>query len=334
MVVDGWYRLTCLLGSGSFGDGFEAAEEVLGEYIARVAVKVLRPKNSAEQEAVLREVRGLARFGNPHIPAYRTAGQVADGDLAGTVFLVAELAETSLEQALKQPGRLPGGQIHAMALGIAQALDFCHQSGAIHGDVKPANVFRVQGAWKLGDFGLVRAVRSGQEFVSFDEATCAHMAPELCQGRASTKSDVYSLGVTILEALTGEVAHRGATREEFLQDLASQPARIPEGLPAPWSDLLARSLDRDPEVRCTASEMVAALSGGAEDAPSPAKGPDVVIVSSLGHGDCLLIADALRSARPGTRIVVRPGHYRERPTVARPKRESHTARAGNNPMGQ
>ncbi len=92
-VVDNRYRLTRKIGKGSFGWVFEATEEMAGLYVGRVAVKLLAPEDEAQREMVLREIRALAGLTHEYIIAYRTSGQVTDGALAGSIFLVTELGE-------------------------------------------------------------------------------------------------------------------------------------------------------------------------------------------------------------------------------------------------
>ena len=90
-VIDNRYRLSRTIGKGSYGWVFEATEEIAGQFVGQVAVKLLAPEDDLQRDMVLREIRALAGFTHEYIIAYRTSGQIAEGNLAGTIFLVTEL---------------------------------------------------------------------------------------------------------------------------------------------------------------------------------------------------------------------------------------------------
>ncbi|MFV1968881.1 MAG: protein kinase, partial [Pirellulaceae bacterium] len=323
-LVDRRYRLARFLGSGSFGFVFEAAEESLGSCVSRVAVKIILPRNEEERAGVRCDVRGLAQLNHDHILVYRTSGEIDEGPLAGAVFVVTELADTSLERELQTARGIEDGEVRRMALGIACALANCHRLGAIHRDVKPANIFRVQDCWKLANFGLRHSKADESRQTAAQEGTYAYMAPEVLEGETSPKIDVYSFGVTILECLTGELAHCGSTPEAFRDHLASEPARIHDDLEVSWKDLLAACLEHDPAKRSSAIEIAERLGGSATDEPvtsAPVIRPvamDTLIVSSFGRGQCLTIDEALKIAPENARIFVRPGKYRENVVLDKP----------------
>lgn len=274
--IGGRYRLTGYLGRGSFGWVFEASEELLGQYICRVAVKLAPPEDGARPERLLQEIRALAQLAHDHVIAYRACGQVVEGRLSGAIFLVTELGETSLDRVMHAPARLPEEELRAMAWGSASALAHLHRRGAVHRDVKPANIFRVEGRWKLADFGLVWPVGGARAEGADRQGTPAYMAPEALEGEISPAIDLYALGVTLLECLTDRLAHEGATEAEFIRNLRRRPARIPAGLPEPWKTILPRCLERDPRRRPTAEEVCRQLQATTGDCPYRDLPPDPV----------------------------------------------------------
>src|SRR5260370_40192598 len=133
----------------------------------------------------------------------------------------------------------------------------------------------------------------------------------------SPASDIYALGVTILYALTGRYAHAGESRAEFTENLRSIPATIPENISQPWRSLLPRLLQMEPTYRLTAEQIEVCLrSEGAELPPLPELA--TITVATEGQCDCSSIREAIDRAVPGTRIVVRPGKYRESLRIDKP----------------
>ena len=256
IIVDGRYRLTRQIGRGSFGVVFAAEEYVLGHAVSQVAVKLILAEEEWERDSFLREIRGLATLAHPQIIAYRVAGEEEDGLLGGTLFLVTELAERSLADAVRAAGTLPDQDARRVAADMAAALAYVHAREVIHRDVKPANVLQVGERWKLSDFGLVRAAQGAMVRGTGMAGTPAYLAPEAAfHQQYGPATDLYALGVTLLECLTGHVAHEGHNRQEILNNLAVHPPSIPPDLPGPWKTLLHRCLERDPLARPRAEEI-------------------------------------------------------------------------------
>src|SRR5579871_5840698 len=156
-VIDGRYRLREFIGSGSFGSVYAADELTLGRIISQVAIKLIAPEGDEDRRAVLQEILGLAQLNHDFIITYRSSGEVREGPMAGAIFLATELGDTTLSRILKSGARLTEDEFRELVRGISLALAHIHASGAIHGDVKPANIIRVKGRWKLGDLGLIRS---------------------------------------------------------------------------------------------------------------------------------------------------------------------------------
>lgn len=314
-IIDGRYRLREFIGSGSYGSVYAADELTLGRVISQVAVKIINPENDDRRQKVLQEILGLARLHHDYIIAYRSSGEIREGNLAGSIFLATELGDSTLQRLVKAPRRLSTEELRDLVRGISAALAHIHGEGAIHGDVKPANIIRVRGRWKLGDLGLLRTANRKQSGPAYGSLT--YMAPEMLRHEFSPANDIYSLGVTILNYFTGKFAHQGDSREAFVENLKTQLPSVPESIRDPWRNLILGCLNRLPTERMTAAQVeafVAPLSphftASTETRP--------IIVAAQGYADYTSIQDAINEALPGSQIVVHPGKYRDSLRIDKP----------------
>jgi formylglycine-generating enzyme required for sulfatase activity len=255
-VIDGRYRLTRLIGKGAFGWVFEANHETLGQHVARVAVKLITPDGDDQLKYFIREIQALAQLRHDSILAYLNSGQFTEGIFTG-VFLVTELAEMGLEKAIWSPTKLTDKELEDVARNVASALNHIHSKGAVHRDVKPANILRVDGKWKLADFGLARAAEKSTSTTTGVIGTPAYMAPEyLMEGTVSPAMDVYSLGMTLLEAITGVTPYSGETHHRIIVKVMTGGPQVPADLREPWKTVITGCLERDPQRRWTADQIL------------------------------------------------------------------------------
>ena len=266
-LLSGRYLLGELLGRGGMGDVYRATDQVLAR---QVAVKVFRPDVSDDALHLRHqsEARVLAGLNHPGLVAVYDIGTQDEQP-----FLVMELVEgETLAQLIR---RGPLEPRHAASLGgqLAASLQAIHDAGVIHRDVKPANVM-VRAAddgtpWrtKLTDFGIARLV-DGTRLTSTGLllGTAQYLSPEQTIGETvSYPSDVYALGLVLLECLTGGPAFPGVGIETAVVRLTRQP-EVPVALGGQWGALLAAMTAREPEDRPTAGEVAATLDGLAADA--------------------------------------------------------------------
>ncbi|WP_051832875.1 serine/threonine-protein kinase [Streptomyces katrae] len=243
-LLAGRYLLQAPIGSGGTADVFRGTDEVLGR---EVAVKVLRAgTDTATVEDFCNEARTLARLSHRALVTVFDAGRQGQG-----AFMVTELIRGATLRARIDAG--PLSVVHVTRLGaeIASALDHVHSHGIVHHDVKPSNVLLSDaGAPHLADFGLSRTVHDRSRDASETlVGTLAYMAPEQFLGQgASTASDIYALGLTLLEALTGHREYQGTPVEVGTAHLLHGP-RLPEGLPGDLGRLLKAMTDQDPQAR-------------------------------------------------------------------------------------
>ncbi|HEY3817660.1 MAG TPA: serine/threonine-protein kinase [Polyangiaceae bacterium] len=241
-VLDGRYQLLRDLGRGAAGVVYEARHLFTGRF---VAVKMLLPQARRKDHAELRtrlerEGRALASIRHPGVV------EVLDGGLTveGYSYLALEMLEgRTLEGMIAARNKLPVNDAVGLALQLCDALGAVHGAGVVHRDVKPSNIIVVRGTpgfevVKLLDFGVAKLLDS----VSEDKLTRAgavvgtpdYMPPEqlLGEGDIDARSDVYSLGVTLYECLSGATPHQG-NYSRILISAAGGPPVTPLSAAAP-----------------------------------------------------------------------------------------------------
>jgi serine/threonine protein kinase len=260
----GAYTVVELLGAGGMGEVYRARDRQLDR---DVAIKILPSAFIADSDRLARferEAKILAALNHPHIGAIYGLERVD-----GIPALILELVEgPTLAERLSQ-GPLAITDAVAIAVDIADALDIAHRQGIIHRDLKPANVkVTPAGVVKLLDFGLAKPVDHDdanevagavRDPVTMSRpgaivGTAAYMAPEQARGEpADTRSDLFSLGALLYEALTGRRAFSGETATAILRailnDTPQSPRAINPGVPVALEALVMRLLAKDREAR-------------------------------------------------------------------------------------
>ncbi|MBO0778075.1 MAG: protein kinase [Ktedonobacteraceae bacterium] len=237
----GNYRLLRLLGSGGF------AKVYLGEHIylsTRAAVKLLHVEN-ANMERFLSEARLIARLQHPHIIS------VLEFDIVeSTPFLVMEYVPNgTLRQQIAEGSRLPLPHIASSARQIASALQYIHDQGLIHGDVKPENILLgPQKELLLSDFGLA-GLAEQQAQGNMLVGTVEYMAPEQLQHQFLPACDQYALGIMVYEWITGYPPFTGSYIEIATQHALTPPPSFKERTGQPLQAIegvIQKALAKDP----------------------------------------------------------------------------------------
>ena len=232
-----------------------------------VAVKVLADTLALDDEFAhrfRREAQTAARLSHPNIV------QVFDtGEEDGRLFIVMEYVEgDGLDAVLAREGRLPPDRVLALAGQACTALQYAHEHGVIHRDVKPANfLLRRDGLLKVADFGIARPAQSTQlTQVGKVLGTLNYLSPEQARGEdVGPQSDVYSLGIVLYELLTGRTPRRFDNIAQ-LATAADQPVTpvrdlVPD-VPPEAEAAVMRCLARNPAYRpASAAELAAELQG-------------------------------------------------------------------------
>ncbi|MCW2602525.1 MAG: serine/threonine protein kinase, partial [Pseudonocardiales bacterium] len=263
MQVDDRYEVGERIGAGGSGTVFRALDLRLGR---AVAIKVVESSIRSTAERQQAEMRTMAAVtGHPNVVALYDAilpAGARDDPIAGRAVLVMELVDGPSLAAVLQDGPLPLGVVRTLGLDIAAALLHLQRNGIVHRDVKPANVLIApDGRAKLADFGISQLRDSGAITpTGFMLGTSGFISPEQVEGRGATAaSDVYALGLILLEAITGQREYQGSDTEAALARLARQPA-VPAQLPAALAQLLADMVARDPAARPTAADVASRLA--------------------------------------------------------------------------
>jgi serine/threonine-protein kinase len=266
-LVGGHYRVVRALGRGGMGEVYEAVQEPLSR---RVALKTMLPdvgKEGPQLARFRREAEAAAALGHPNIIQV-TDFQCRPGEPA---LIVMEILEgMTLRDVVIYEGKLEPGRAAFIALQVLSGLAAAHKAGIIHRDVKPANVFltstlAVRDLVKILDFGVAKLVdelhgTAHEKITAFGQVlgTMAYMAPEQASaGTVDRRADIYSVGATLFNALTGfspmDAITPGAPRRTL-------------SMMAPWLDqrlcaVVDRALERAPDARFqSAEEMAEALA--------------------------------------------------------------------------
>lgn len=204
--LDANYTLLGELGRGGMAVVFRARDRELGR---EVAVKVVRPRFAADEEAVARlarEARTVAQLEHPNIVGVYSIRHLADHSVALVMQLI---PGRTLKQAVTEDGPFDAAAAEQVLRDIARALAYAHRAGVVHRDVKPENIFldATSGRAMLSDFGVARVMDAPTELTATGTTigTPTYMAPEQIDGvNLDGRSDLYSLGMVGWEMLTGE----------------------------------------------------------------------------------------------------------------------------------
>ena len=257
------YRIERKLGDGGFAMVYLAHDTVLDR---KVALKILK-RREPWTSSVLAEARAAAALSHPNVC---TVFGVDDSE--GIVAIVMEyLIGQPLSRIIAEA---PAAAPRALALvrQIAAGLSAAHAAGVVHGDLKPANVFVTdEGVAKILDFGVARRLRvasCGDGTVSGDCDACAtvvgtpaYMSPEQAEGApASPPGDIFALGLTLFELLTGRQAFEGSNLLQVLAQVRTADVEaFAREAPEQFKSLLRSTLGRDPIKRPTANEVLERL---------------------------------------------------------------------------
>jgi beta-lactam-binding protein with PASTA domain/tRNA A-37 threonylcarbamoyl transferase component Bud32 len=267
-VLAGRYLLHAAIGTGASGRVYVAEDTRLRR---RVAVKVLHAA-LAEDAAFLRRFRAEAQLAaSLHHPHIVTVHDWGEDDVP---FMVLELLEGgSLRGMLDRGTELTVSQAARVGRDVASALEYAHARGVLHRDIKPANLlFDEHGIVRVADFGLARALAeaSWTEPAGAVFGTARYASPEQAQGvKLDARSDLYSLALVLVEAVTRELPFTAETTLGMLTARTQQPLTAPEDL-GPLGPAIDRAGAIDPDERYpNAGTMRAALADAADELPPP-----------------------------------------------------------------
>jgi hypothetical protein len=234
------------------------------------------------------------------------------GEIEGQPYIVTEFVEggTFADQLTGKP--ISVQQALDVLQPVAAALDYAHERGVLHRDVKPSNILITkEGAPVLGDFGLARMMTSTERLTRLDMAvgTPEYMAPEQCAGKETgPAADRYSFGVVAFEALTGHVPYNAETPAAVMLAQMQSPLPDPRTVNPALSEnverALLRALTKDPEGRfpsCTAFVRALAATSAADTAAPPVSAPTAVEVPRPAPVEAKAAASTAPPPGAGTR---------------------------------
>ena len=273
----GEYRIVRRIGQGGMGVVYEAVHETLDR---RVAVKMLPPHMAASDRYVarfVREAKAAARLHHTNIvPVFGV------GEDDGTHFYVMQLIDgKGLDETGAADGHLESAHFrHVAEIGVkvARALEYAHQHGVLHRDVKPANILidEAEDVW-VTDFGLARVADAGNVTASGDVVgTLRYMPPESFQGKCDCRSDVYGLGATLFELLAGRPAFEDEHRSTLLRRIMDEePPRLQSlvaSVPSDLETIVCKAMEKEPDARYqTAGDLADDLQRFLDDCPIQAR---------------------------------------------------------------
>jgi uncharacterized RDD family membrane protein YckC len=287
-TVLGGYHVRRVLGRGGMGVVYEAEEIESGRL---VALKVLEQRfgDARERERFEREGRLAASIDHEHCVFVFTAAEIG-----GVPAIAMELMQGTLADRLADGGPLPPAAAVDTALQLVAGLQAAADAGILHRDVKPSNCFvDADGSVKIGDFGISRSVRPNDDtaFSTRNQlaATPTYASPEQLRGAAlDARADIYSLGATLYELVTGRRPLSAPDLMSLLMAVANDaptpPDTIVPAVPRGLSRVILRCLAKRPEDRYpTYAALAAALEPYSTSSPTPATLGRRLIAGTIDH---------------------------------------------------
>ena len=258
------YEIIEQIGTGGMSDVYKAKCHKLNRY---VAIKVMKSEFSEDKTFVSKfraEAQSVAGFTHPNVV------NVYDvGDENGVYYIVMELVEgITLKKYIEKRGKIPFKEAVSIAIQVANGLDAAHKHNIVHRDIKPQNIIiSKEGKVKVTDFGIAKVASSST--INFNSSSTMgsvhYISPEQARGGYSdARSDIYSLGITIFEMLTGTVPFDGdstvAVAVQHIQDEIPAPSTVVADIPLSIDRIVIKCTQKKPDRRYqTAAELITDL---------------------------------------------------------------------------
>ena len=250
MLIADRYEILEKVGNGGMADVYKAKDHTLNRY---VAVKVLKQEFSENANFVSKfrvEAQAAAGLMHPNIVNVYDVGEEK-----GIYYIVMELVDgITLKNYIEKRGRLGYKEAVTIAIQVSMGIDAAHRNHIIHRDIKPQNIIiSKEGKVKVTDFGIAKAATS--DTITTNVMGSVHYtSPEQARGGFSDeKSDVYSLGVTLFEMLTGEVPFDGETTVaiaiKHIQEKMPSPRKINPDIPYSVDQIVLKCCEKSPDRR-------------------------------------------------------------------------------------
>ncbi len=262
-ILGNRYQLIERIGGGGMAVVYKAKCLLLNRF---VAVKILRSEFTDDEEFVKRfrvEAQAAASLNHPNIVSIYDVGKQDD-----THYIVMEYIDgITLKEYIGQRDALPWNEAVNIAIQICSAIEQAHKNFIVHRDIKPHNILITkEGIAKVTDFGIARAVTSATiTMVGSTIGSVHYFSPEQARGGfTDEKSDIYSLGITIYEMVTGKVPFDGespvAIALKHIQEKPEKPIDVNPSIPKGLNDIIIKAMKKDQNLRYqNASEMLSDL---------------------------------------------------------------------------
>jgi len=272
----GRYQLIHEIGKGAMGVVYRARDPMINREVALKVIPLAAEFEGDELEDArakfFREAEMAGRLSHPHIVTIYDAGEHD-----GTAYIAMELLRGQhLVEYTAAARLLPPAIAIELVARLAGALHYAHQQSVVHRDIKPANIMfdAPSGELKITDFGIARLTDAGRTRTGVVLGTPSFMSPEQLQGRAVTgSSDLFSLGVTLFQLLTGQLPFRGDSMPALMLKIAQEPhpriRSVRPDLPVGLDELFERVLAKVPAARIASG---AALAQALRDVNTPVRG--------------------------------------------------------------
>ena len=261
MMISDRYEIIDKVGSGGMADVYKAKDHRLNRF---VAIKVLRQECSSDAKFVAKfraEAQSVAGLSHPNIVNVYDVDEDENYN-----YIVMELVEgITLKKFIEKKGKLEVNEAVGIAVQIAQGMEAAHDNHIIHRDIKPQNIIiSKEGKVKVTDFGIAKAATSNT-ITSNAMGSVHYISPEQARGGYSDeKSDIYSLGVTMYEMLSGNVPFEGdstvAVALSHIQEEAAPLHELDPEIPMSLSKIVRKCMQKKPELRyLNAAALIADL---------------------------------------------------------------------------
>jgi eukaryotic-like serine/threonine-protein kinase len=281
-VLDERYRLDRKIGSGGMADVWLADDTELDR---KVAIKILHDRFAQDKEFVQRfqrEAQAAAGLQHPNV-----VGIFDRGAFDGTYFIAMEYVDGPSLKDLVKGGMSPKDAID-FTRQILNAARFAHRKGIVHRDLKPQNVLiDDEGRARVADFGIARAGENSDITATGSVmGTAQYISPEQAQGKPTTpRSDIYSIGVILYEALTGRVPFEGdsavAVALKQVSEAPRRPSAINPNIPTALDAVAMRALAKDPDARFKDADAFLRALDAAERAPDKPRPEDTAAFAAV-----------------------------------------------------
>lgn len=256
-LLSGRYEIIEKVGTGGMADVYKARCRLLNRY---VAIKALKPEFAGDKDFLKRfniEAQAAARLSHPNIVSVYDVGFDIDRH-----YIVMELVEgVTLKTYISQRGALEWREAAGYAAQICSALECAHKNGIIHRDIKPHNIIITpEGVAKVTDFGIARAASTSTMVADGSVIGSAHyLSPEQARGGyTNEKSDIYSVGVTMYEMLTGRVPYEAESAVSVAMMHMSDDAVPPRDVKADISEdvekIVLKAMSKEQSARYDSAE--------------------------------------------------------------------------------